>query len=160
MTPPRTQAARSTPCITCSPQPDSATGYTANGNITASATGAPAAGAIYADLSTVAGVYESGDYFDEGDTIIIAHPTFKKIVRNEKDDQGRPIFQEGGAGIPGGGTNRSADMIFGYPVHWSLGAKTAATPTPTPTGNPRYLLLGVRSGPSRCSSTAATGWQR
>lgn len=84
----------------------------------------------------------------------------RKIVRNEKDDQGRPIFQEGGAGIPGGGTNRSADMIFGYPVHWSLGAKTAATPTPTPTGNPRYLLLGVRSGPSRCSSTAATGWQR
>ena len=52
------------------------------------------------------------------------------------------------------GQGRTADTIFGYRAHWSLGAKTSAAPTSTPTGNPllifcnpMYLLLGVRSGP-------------
>lgn len=133
-------------------QADSNTGYSANANITQTATGAPAI--TYANLSTVAGLYESGDYFDEGSTVVIAHPKYKKLVRDIVDSQSRPIFQEGGSGIPGGGTNPSPDRIFGYPIHWSLGAKTSAAPTPTPTGNPllvignaMYLLLGVRSGP-------------
>lgn len=133
-------------------QNDSATGYTANANITQTATGAPAI--TYGNLSTVAGVYEQGDFFDEGSTIVIAHPKYKKLVRDIVDSQSRPIFQEGGASIPGGGTMRSPDTIFGYPVHWSLGAKTSAAPTASPSGNPllvignpMYLLLGVRSGP-------------
>jgi HK97 family phage major capsid protein len=133
-------------------QNNSATGYTANSNITQTATGAPAI--TYANLSTVAGIYEAGDYFDEGDTIVIAHPKYKQLLRGVLDSQNRPIFQEGSTGVPGGGQGRTADTIFGYRVHWSLGAKTSAAPTPTPSGNPlliignpRYLLLGIRSGP-------------
>ncbi|WP_297699630.1 phage major capsid protein [Mycobacterium sp.] len=135
-------------------QADASTGYSANANITASATGAPATGAVYGDLSTVAGIYEGGDYFDEADSIVIAHPRFKRILRGVLDAQSRPIFQEGSTGVPGGAQGQTADTVFGYRVHWSLGAKTSAVPTPTPTGNPlmvignpRYLLLGVRSGP-------------
>ena len=133
-------------------QSDSNTGYTGNANITQTATGAPAI--TYANLSTVAGIYEQGDYFDEAGTIVIAHPKYKQLVRGILDSQNRPIFQEGSTGVPGGGQGRTADTIFGYPVHWSLGAKTSAAPTSTPSGNPllimgnpMYLLLGVRSGP-------------
>jgi HK97 family phage major capsid protein len=135
-------------------QTDAATGYTANTNITASATGAPAAGAIYTDLSVVSGLYEAGDFFSESDTLIMAHPKFKAIFRGVKDSQNRPIFQEGSTGVPGGGQGGVVDTVFGYPVKWTLGAKTSAVPTQSPTGNPlliignpMYLLLGVRSGP-------------
>lgn len=143
-------------------QTDSNTSYTANANITQTATGAPAI--TYANLSTVAGIYESGDYYDESETLVIAHPSYKKLVRNILDSQNRPIFQEGSTGVPGGGQGRSADTIFGYPVKWSLGAKTSAAPTPTPTGNPlliignpMYLLLGIRSGPEHFFIDGNTG---
>ena len=143
-------------------QTDAATGYTANANITASATGAPAAGAIYTDLSTVSSIYEGGDYFDESSTLAIAHPKFKGIFRGVKDSNNRPIFQEGSTGVPGGGQGPVVDTIFGYPVKWALGAKTSPAPVQaTPgnplliIGNPMYLLLGVRSGRNGCSSTAA-----
>lgn len=133
-------------------QSDSSTGYTANANITQTATGAPAI--TYANLSTVAGIYEGGDYFDEAATVVIAHPKYKQLLRGVLDSQNRPIFQEGSTGVPGGGQGPTADTVFGYRVHWSLGAKTSAAPTSTPTGNPlliignaMYLMLGVRSGP-------------
>lgn len=133
-------------------QTDAATGYTANSNITQTATGAPAI--TYANLSTLAGLYEAGDYFDESASVVIAHPKYKQLLRGVLDSQNRPIFQEGSTGVPGGGQGPTADTVFGYRVHWSLGAKTSAAPTPTPTGNPlliignpMYLLLGVRSGP-------------
>jgi HK97 family phage major capsid protein len=132
-------------------QTDSATSYTSNDNITQTATGGAA---TYTNLSVAAGIYESGDYFDEAESLVIAHPAYKKLLRGVLDDQHRPIFQEGSTGVPGGGQGRSADTIFGYRAHWSLGAKTSAAPTSTPTGNPllifcnpMYLLLGIRSGP-------------
>lgn len=133
-------------------QADSNTGYTANSNITQTATGAPPV--TYSNLSTAAGIYESGDYYDEGNTLCIAHPKYKALLRGVVDNNGRPIFQEGSTGFPGGGMGNSPDMIFGYPVKWSLGARTSTTVTQAPTGNPLlvfcnplYLLLGVRSGP-------------
>lgn len=133
-------------------QSDSATGYTANANITQTATGAPAV--TYANLSTAAGIYEQGDYFDESSTIVVAHPKYKQLLRGVLDSQNRPIFQEGSTGVPGGGQGHSADTIFGYMVHWSMGAKTAAAPTGSPTGNPLLIIgnfefayLGVRNGP-------------
>lgn len=133
-------------------QSDSTTGYTANTNITQTATGAPAI--TYANLSTAAGLYESGDFFDESNSLVIAHPKYKALLRGVVDGQSRPIFQEGSTGVPGGGQGGVVDTIFGYPVKWSLGARTSAAPTQAPTGNPllifcnpMYLLLGVRSGP-------------
>ncbi len=133
-------------------QSDSGTGYTGMANITQTATGAPAI--TYADLSTAAGIYESGDYYDEGGTIVIAHPKYKALLRGVVDGQSRPIFQEGSTGVPGGGQGKSPDTIFGYDVKWSLGARTSTTVTQGPTGNPLlvfcnplYMYLGIRSGP-------------
>lgn len=133
-------------------QTNAVTGYTANSNLTQTATGAPAI--TYANLSTVAGKYEVGDYYDDGETIVIAHPIYKQLVRDVLDSQNRPIFQEGSTGTPGGGQGPIADRIFGYPIHWSLGAKTSTTVVQNPAGNPlliignrMFLKLGVRSGP-------------
>jgi HK97 family phage major capsid protein len=133
-------------------QTDAATGYTGNANITQTATGAPAI--TYANLSIAAGLYEGGDFFAEDDTLVMAHPKYKQLLRGVLDSQNRPIFQEGSTGVPGGGQGPTADTVFGYRVKWTLGAKTSAVPTSSPTGNPllifgnpMYLLLGVRSGP-------------
>jgi HK97 family phage major capsid protein len=122
---------------------DATLGYTGGDNITtASSAGAP----TYAEFSTAIGDVESGDYFDPGNMVAIAHPAFRKSLRGVLDDQNRPIFMEGLSGTP--------DTIFSVPVRWSLGAKLSATATSAPTGrpimafvNPELLLLGVRSGP-------------
>lgn len=122
---------------------DATLSYTGGTNITtASSSGAP----TYAEFSTAIGNVESGDYFDPGNMVAIAHPAFRKSLRGVVDGQSRPIFNENGAGTP--------DTIFGVNVRWSLGAKISATATSAPTGrpimafvNPELLLLGVRSGP-------------
>lgn len=128
-------------------QTDNATGYTANANITTSA-----ALPTYAEYNASCGVYEAGDYYDEGETIVIAHPDYKQSLRGVLDSSNRPIFQESSGGFPGGGQGRTPAMVFGYPVKWSLGARLNATPSAKPTGhplmifcNPMYLLLGKRT---------------
>ena len=85
---------------------------------------------------------------------MIAHPAYKALLRGVLDTQNRPIFQEGCTGVPGGGQGPVVDTVFGYPVKWSLGARTNTTVSSAPTGNkllifgnPAYLYLGVRSGP-------------
>lgn len=132
-------------------QADSTTGYTANANRVQTAA---STAATYSDLSNVAGKYEQGDFFDESATLVVAHPSFKASLRGIVDGQSRPIFQEGSTGVPGGGQGGTVDTLFGYPIKWSLGAKTATAPTQAPSGNPllfignpMYLLLGIRSGP-------------
>jgi HK97 family phage major capsid protein len=130
-------------------QSDSATGYTGNANITASAIS-------YDALSSALGIYEQSDYFDDADTVVIAHPSYKQHLRGIKDNQLRPIFQEGdGAGH---------DRLFGYPVRYSLGARKHATATASPTGFPlliignrQFMILGVRSGPESKTAGADTG---
>lgn len=122
-------------------QANAVTGYTANANIRQTA-----GDVTYDALSEVLGLAEAGDFFDEGNTAIIAHPAFRGALRGVKDTQGNPIFVSGLAGTP--------DTVFGVPVVWSNGARTSAAATPTPDGNPLmvvfnrdYMLLGVRSGP-------------
>jgi HK97 family phage major capsid protein len=122
---------------------DATLSYTGGANITtASSSGAP----TYSEFSTAIGNVESGDYFDPGSMVAIAHPAFRKSLRGVLDSQNRPIFIEGLGGTP--------DTVFGVNIRWSLGAKLAATATSTPTGralmafvNPELMLLGVRSGP-------------
>lgn len=131
---------------------DAATGYTANANVvTTAVTGITS----YDNLSNVLGFAEASASFDEADTVVIAHPSFKAGFRGVKDTNGNPIFVEGLAGTP--------STLFGYPVKWSLGAKVTATATSAPpatrgakgtAGNPLLivgprsgLMLGVRSGP-------------
>jgi HK97 family phage major capsid protein len=133
-------------------QNNASTGYTANANLTQTGSG----GTTYANLSSSARKVEQGDYFDEADLVVIAHPAFKDKIRNVKDSQLRPIFIQGTAATP--------DTVFGYPITWSLGAKTSATATPTPGGNPlmvfcnkQYLVLGIRSGPESFTAGANSG---
>jgi HK97 family phage major capsid protein len=130
-------------------QTNSNTSYTANTNIVQSGSG----GTTYDNLSSTAGLMESGDYWDDEAALWIVHPNFKKKLRGIKDLNNRPIFNESSNGTAGGAQNVPA-TIMGYPVKWSLGAKTSATPTNRPGGNPLailcnplYMLLGIRSGP-------------
>ncbi|RAJ70275.1 HK97 family phage major capsid protein [Streptomyces sp. Amel2xB2] len=126
-------------------QADSGLGYGANDNVTVAASG----GATYDNLSDVLGTVEGGDYFDPGRMVVIAHPSFRGVLRKTKDDQNQPIFVRGQQGDSG-----SPDTLFDLPVHWSLGAKVSATATDAPTGKPLlvvvnadFLRLGRRSGP-------------
>jgi len=131
-------------------QSDSATGYSANANLTQTGSG----GTTYVSLSNSLGNVERGNYFDISEMVCLAHPAYRNILRNIKDTNQRPIFQESTAGFPGGGMAASPDTIFGIPIHWSLGAMTSAVATPTPTGSPlivwanrNYMIVGRRSGP-------------
>lgn len=114
------------------------------------------AGAVsYDDFSAALSAVEGGQY-SSGELAIIAHPFFKGAFRNLKDDNGSPLFVQGLAGTP--------DTLFGYRVVWSRGAKTSATASETPNGNPLmvvvnpdHLLLGVRSGPESAFASADSG---
>jgi len=134
---------------------DAFTGYAASDHLLTSADPG------YADFSALLGLAEGSEYFDEAGLVLIAHPSFKAVLRDMTDDTGRPLWVQGLAGTP--------DTIFGYRVRWSVGAKVTATATSTPpaqTGtiavpaaagtagnalmiaaNPDFLMLGVRSGP-------------
>lgn len=125
---------------------NSDTDYTADDNYVASATGSAL---TYNDLSEVLGKVEGGDYWDEGLTLVIAHPSLRERIRNIKDDQNQPIFVRGQGGDAG-----TPDTLFGHRIRWSLGAKTSATAVHNPTGNPilvvvnkEFLAIGKRSGP-------------
>lgn len=131
---------------------DAGAGYTANANIVKTA--GTGAAVTYDQFSTVLSKIETGAFF--GDVVVIAHPSFKAQLRNLKDTSGNPIFVQGLAGTP--------DSIFGYDIVWSRGARTNATASSAPTGNPllvvvakEYLLLGTRSGPESQFAPADSG---
>lgn len=105
-------------------------------------------------LNEAFGTIEEGDY--NGDLVIIAHPSFKGALRNLKDADGLRVVDN----VMGGGN----PSIFGYDLVFSTGARTSATATHAPTGNPllivgnrQHLLLGVRSGPE--SQVADHRWE-
>lgn len=135
---------------------NSDTSYTADANYVASATGGVVS---YDNLSAVLGKVEVGDYWEEGLTLVIAHPSLREKLRNIKDDQNQPIFVRGQGGDAG-----TPDTLFGHRIRWSLGARTSATATHAPTGNPLvivvnrdFLAIGKRSGPESRVAGPDTG---
>jgi HK97 family phage major capsid protein len=135
---------------------DATTGYTADANYRTlsnaaiAGTGAGAKATAYRAASGLLGLVETGDWYDEGDEVIMAHPAFKALLREAMTDQGQPIFLGNAVSINGVQT----DTLFGLPVKWTLGARTSAARTANPTGNPlmivgprKLMILGVRSGP-------------
>ena len=110
---------------------NSATSYTADTNYV---NHSGAASAAYGDLSSTFSKVETGSYWDPARSLVIAHPTFRGVLRNAKDNNGQPIFIQGTAGTP--------DTLFGVPIQWSLGAKTSATATSAPAGNPLLVFVG------------------
>lgn len=123
---------------------DASVGYTANANYVATAgTGATV---TYDNLRSLVAKYEQSPFYDEGAGIAIAHPAFKDQLRTIKDSTGQPIFVDARQG--------EAATFFGQTLRFSLGAKTSATASSTPGGNPIIVLgnrnllrLGKRSGP-------------
>ena len=108
------------------------------GNVTATA-----GDLTFEDLNTAFGTLEEGDY--NGDLVVIAHPSFKGALRNLKDGAGDRVVSE-----PLGGGNQT---VFGLTVVYSNGARTSATATDKPNGNPllivgnrNHMILGVRDG--------------
>lgn len=132
------------------------TSYTADTNYVATATGGVVS---YNNLSAVLGKVEVGDYWEEGMTLVIAHPSLREKLRNIKDDQNQPIFVRGQGGDAG-----TPDTLFGHRIRWSLGARTSATAVHNPTGNPLlivvnrdFLAIGKRSGPESRVAGPDTG---
>jgi len=108
----------------------------------------------YEDLVTAFDNLEQGDNF--GNLVVVAHPAFAGQLRNLKDASGvRVVDQPLGAGLP---------TIFGYSLVFSKGARTSATATQSPTGNPllivgnrSQMILGVLDGPE--SAAADFRWE-
>lgn len=96
---------------------DATTGYTANANHR----GALVAAFTYDALNELISLAEDSDYYDESQVSIVAHPTFRRLLRGLKDTQGRPLFLND---VVGG---RSVNTILGLPIEWSNGAKVSAT---------------------------------
>ncbi len=140
---------------------NAATGYTANDNRVQSASGVAL---NYGNFSDVFGLVEQSNFWADGEMVVIAHPYYRKGMRGILDTQNRPIFNEASNGSAGGGQGGPVDTVFGLPVQWSLGAKTHATATDAPAGNPlflvgnrNYIIRGDRSGPEYKLAGADTG---
>lgn len=130
--------------------------YTADDNYVVSASGSAVS---YDNLSDTLSRVETGDYWDEGSALVIAHPSFKAKLRGIKDTNGDPVFVGGQ-----GGDSGTPSTLFGHQIFWTLGAKTHATNTSNPTGNPllivcnrEFLYKGVRSGPESAIAGADSG---
>lgn len=109
---------------------DSSAGYTADTNYVGGS-------ATYANLSATLAKVEDSVWFDESQIFIAASPAFRAVFRNIVDAQGRPIF------IDNNGQQGARDLLFGYPVEWTMGARVSATNTQAPSGNP-ILVVGNR----------------
>jgi hypothetical protein len=96
-------------------QSNANTGYTANTNITTSAT------ATYSVLNNALKLHEVSDYFDITRSIVICHPIFRSLLRGIVDNQNRPIFIE--YNTPDIETSAT---LFGLPIKYSLGRARAA----------------------------------
>lgn len=94
----------------------------------------------YDALNTVLSYYEEGDYFDDTDTIVIAHPKFKAHFRGIKDSNGDPIMLSEGPNQFG----RMTYSLFGYSLQFTKGAAKTAVDTDRPVGNP-LLFVGRKS---------------
>lgn len=117
---------------------------TVAGNVT------PTAGDLTLNqLSGSLGALEESNFWTPQGNVIIAHPTLRGALRTLKDEAGNLVMERGDSLTGGVG-----DRLFGYEVHFSLGARTSTSMTSSPTGNKlivmgskNHLLNGVRSGP-------------
>jgi hypothetical protein len=113
----------------------------------------------YGILSDFLALAEGQTVYNEVDTVILAHPSWKSLFRGVKNSQGDPMFFGGATTVSGtidAAPVRSADVLFNIPIVWTPGARVSATASDNPSGNPlmiitnrQNLLLGVRSGPEQ-----------
>lgn len=107
--------------------------------------------------------YEESDFYDEGNTFLLASPMIKSIFRGVRDADGNPVF------IPGGQQNGAGASLFGYSdFRFTVGARTGATMTDAPGGNP-LIVIGnrqalkrglARTSPGMVPGNPGVQWQR
>lgn len=138
---------------------NAATGYTANANRVLSAAAAGNPPPTYDDYNALFALVEQGDYWQDGSMVVFAHPFYRQGLRGLKDTADNPIFVEHQSQAGG-----QPDSLFGVPIMWTLGAKTHATASHAPSGNPLmfvgnedYLIRGDRSGPEYMLAGADSG---
>jgi len=127
---------------------DTGSGYTADTNRVATA--GTGAAVTYDNLSALLATVEGSQWYAPDRALIVAHPSFKSQIRGIKTSQNLPVFINSDFGGVAGG---APDTLFGIPIKWSLGARTNATASDAPTGNPLmfitnpdYLMAGDRGG--------------
>lgn len=140
--------------------------YTANANriqIPRLTTGSPTPVDTWLDgVADFLGLYEESDFYDEANTFLIASPQIKRIFRKIRNADDEPLFIDG---------NRSGagPTLFGVSdFRFSTGARTHATMTDTPTGNPLIIIgnrMALKRGLARTSAGMVPGnpgvqWQR
>lgn len=105
--------------------------YTANANIAQWYNAdAMADGKVgYRAISDFLALYEEGPFYDEGNTVVIASPLWKRVLRNILDGNGRPYWQDG-----------QSDLFGISNIRWTTGARKHATTTKNPTGAPLLII--------------------
>jgi HK97 family phage major capsid protein len=134
--------------------------YTANANIVQVETSDFTGTNAYDKIVDWLELYEGSRFFDPANTVVIASPAFKPRFRKIKDGQGMPIFMDARQG--------QAAEFFGYTARMSQGARTSATDSQAPTGNPlmivanRAMLLNGRArvSPGMVPGNPGVQWQR
>lgn len=101
---------------------DADTGYVANANVLSGTSFG------YDQFSQLLEINESSDYFDESDIVAIAHPAFRRLFRDAKDDVGRPLFMSDYV------NGRQVDRIMNVRIRYTNGAKTTTVAQTKPTG--------------------------
>lgn len=121
---------------------------------------APDGTSSYEKLSSTFTLVEKGKYWSPADMKVIAHPSWRGVLRLTLDGNGAPIFEE--SAYIDSVTQRPVDTLFGTDIAWSRGCKTtSAGCTDSPDGNPllfyvntRYIARGDRSGPETLTDNA------
>lgn len=141
--------------------------YTANANrvqVPRLTTGSATPANVWQDaVISFLAKYEESDFYDEGNTFVLASPMIKSIFRGVRDADGQPLF------IPGGTQSGSAPSLFGYEnFRFTTGARTGATMTDAPAGNP-LIVIGnrnalkrglARTSPGMVPGNPGVQWQR
>jgi HK97 family phage major capsid protein len=135
--------------------------YTGMANILQVETSDFTGGTGYDKIVDWLALYEESIWFDEANTVVLASPVFKSRFRKLRaSENGLPFFTDAQAG--------GDPQFFGYRGRWTRGARTHATDTQTPTGNP-FMVIGnaefLINGRARTSAgmvpgNPGTAWQR
>lgn len=141
--------------------------YTANANriqVPRLTTGTPTPAATWLDaVADFLGLYEESDFYDEANTFLLASPQIKRIFRKVRNGDGEPLF------IDGNNRTGAGPSLFGVSdFSFTTGARTHATMTDTPTGNPLIIIgnrMALKRGLARTSPGMVPGnpgvqWQR
>lgn len=140
--------------------------YSANANITKIprlTSAAPTPSDTWQDaIISFLAAYEESDWYDEGNTFLLASPSIKSIFRRIRDTNDNPVF------VPDS-MNNGNPSLFGYSdFRLTTGARTSATMAKAPSGNPLVIIGNrgaIRRGLARTSAGMVPGnpgvqWQR